>query len=378
VIAVRLGFLSTYPPTQCGLATFTKALASAVDTLPRMATTVVRSVEHPERLEVAGVAGELVAGDRLSQRRAAEVLNSCDVAVIQHEFGIYGGPWGDEVVKVVQALRVPSLVVLHTVLPTPTPVQRGIVEALTGAASAVITMTEAARSRLLAGYRVGSHKVVVIPHGAAPTPDGIASEPRRVLTWGLLGPGKGIEWGVAAMALLRDLDPLPHYLIAGQTHPKVEARDGHAYRDQLRRQARNLGVAHMVSFDANYRPTAELIRLIATAHVALLPYDSTEQETSGVLIEAVAAARPVVATRFPHAVELLADGAGITVRHRDPAAIAEALRRLLTDPESERLAKQAAARAGDALLWPAVASRYAQLALEVSAAGHGVLRRPVR
>jgi glycosyltransferase involved in cell wall biosynthesis len=365
---MRVGFLSTYPPTRCGLATFTKALASAVENQPRTSSVVVRSVERPERLELDGVAGELVAGDRLSQRRAAEVLNRCDVAVIQHEYGIYGGPDGSEVLNVIRALRVPTMVVLHTVLAEPSTAQRQVMEAIVAAAQAVITMTGAARAQLLANYRVAAEKVVIIPHGAAPPPKDVVTVPGRVLTWGLLSPGKGLEWGVAAMAGLLDLDPPPHYLIAGEIHPKVLARDGDVYREQVRRQAEELGVLHMVRFDSSYRPTAELTRLVATAQVVLLPYDSTEQVTSGVLIEAVAAGRPVVATRFPHATELLSGGVGITVPHRDPAAISAALRLVLTDPATERGAHLAARRVGATLLWPAVARRYLEVSRDLMAA----------
>jgi glycosyltransferase involved in cell wall biosynthesis len=364
---MRVGFLSTYPPTQCGLATFTKALATAVDGEPQASSVVVRSVESPERLALDGVAAELVAGDRLSQRRAAEALNGCDVAIIQHEYGIYGGVDGVEVLNVMRALRVPAVVVLHTVLADPTPGQRQTLEAVLAAAKAVVTMTGAARSRLLANYRVPAQKVAVIPHGAAPGPKDVDPVPGRVLTWGLLGPGKGLEWGIAAMAQIADLVPTPHYLIAGEIHPKVLARDGDVYRQQLRRQAEDLGIGHLVTFDSTYRPTSELTRLIATAQVVLLPYDSTEQVTSGVLIEAVAVGRPVVATRFPHAVELLTDGVGITVPHKDPTAIAAALRRVLTDPDTELRARETATRVGAKLLWPAVARRYLALAEELLA-----------
>jgi len=169
------------------------------------------------------------------------------------------------------------------------------------------------------------------------------------------------------MAQLTDLVPTPHYLIAGEIHPKVLARDGDVYRQQLRRQAEELGVGHMVGFDSTYRSTEELTRMIATAQVVLLPYDSTEQVTSGVLIEAVAVGRPVVATRFPHAVELLTDGLGFTVPHKDPMAMAGALRQVLTDPGTERRARATAKRVGASLLWPAVARRYVELARELVA-----------
>ncbi len=365
---MRIGLLSTFPPTQCGLATFTKSLSTAISAQRGARAVVVRSVEQPERLSLDGVIGELAFGDHLSQRRAAELLNGCDVAIIQHEYGIYGGDDGAELLQVIRALRVPAVVVLHTVLTDPSAGQRNVLERVLAAASAVVTMTRAARDRLMANYRVEPHKIRVIPHGAPATPTDITPVPGRVLTWGLLGPGKGLEWGVAAMALLRDLDPAPNYLVAGEIHPKVLARDGDAYRDGLRAQADRLGVGEMIQFDTTYRPTEELTKLVATAQVVLLPYDSTEQVTSGVLIEAVAAGRPVVATRFPHAVELLADGVGITVPHRDPQAIAEALRRVLTDATVERRAHLSALEVAATLHWPAVARSYLQLARDLIAA----------
>lgn len=337
---------------------------------------MVRSVEEPEHLHLPGVRAELVAGDRLSCRRAAEALNRCDVAVIQHEYGIYGGPDGDEVLEVMEALSVPTIVVLHTVLANPSPGQREVLEAVMASADAVVTMTDAARARLLANYSVDPRVVVVIPHGAAPALAEVAgrgTDGPRILTWGLLGPGKGIEWAVEAMASLRDVKPTPHYLVAGETHPKVVAREGEKYREGLSRRAEELGISHMVRFDATYRPTEEIPALIASADIVLLPYDSTEQVTSGVLVEAVAAGRPVVATEFPHAVELLSDGVGVTVPHKDPAAIAAALRELLTSPDAAAAMQAAAAHAATSLSWSTVAGRYLSLAQGIRA---GRIRQP--
>ena len=154
-----------------------------------------------------------------------------------------------------------------------------------------------------------------------------------MLTWGLIGPGKGIEWGIEAMAALADLYPTPRYVVAGQTHPKVLLRDGEAYRERLKAQVAALELGAHVSFDSRYRDNVALGELVDAADVVLLPYDSTDQVTSGVLIEAVAARKPVVATRFPHAIELLGNGAGLLVPQKNPAAIAAALRTLLTDRE---------------------------------------------
>ena len=206
----------------------------------------------------------------------------------------------------------------------------------------------------------------MIPHGApdlATVPaEGPSGSAPVILTWGLLGEGKGIEWGIEAMAQLRDLVPAPSYLITGQTHPRVLERHGERYRRDLAARAGRLGVQDSVRFDARYLGSAELHGLIRAADVVLLPYDSREQVTSGVLIEAVAAGRPVVSTGFPHARELLSGGAGLIVGRRDPAAIAAALRRVLTEPGlADGMTAAARALAPD-LLWSAVATRYREAA----------------
>ena len=207
-------------------------------------------------------------------------------------------------------------------------------------------------------------KVCVIAHGVLPgrqAQAGPGDGPLTILTWGLLGPGKGIEWGIEAMAMLRDLTPMPRYLIAGQTHPKVLLHQGETSRDRLREQVRQtqLGLGGLRQPLPGRRRLAALVQ---AADVVLLPYDSTDQVTSGVLIKAVAAGKPVVATRFPHARELLAGGAGMVVPHRDPAAIAAALRSMITRGDMMETMAAAAAAAAPRLRWPAVADQYRWLA----------------
>jgi glycosyltransferase involved in cell wall biosynthesis len=294
------------------------------------------------------------------------VLNSFDVVIVQHEYGIYGGPDGQEILSLLDALSVPTIVVLHTVLAHPSPRQRAVLDGVIAAASAVVTMTNTARSRLLDRYGIPAEKVSVIPHGAADnrataSVAGVARRP-MVLTWGLLGPGKGIEHAIDAMAMLRGRGLYANYQVAGQTHPRVLDRDGEAYRQALMARARDRDVADRVHFDARFLPAADLGQLIGGADVVLLPYDSLEQVTSGVLIEAVAAGKPVVSTCFPHAVELLGGGAGLLVGRQDPGGIERALQRVLTEPGlSARMSRCSADLAPD-LLWPAVARSYRELA----------------
>jgi glycosyltransferase involved in cell wall biosynthesis len=183
----------------------------------------------------------------------------------------------------------------------------------------------------------------------------------------LLGEGKGIEWAIDAMAQLKDVRPRPRYLIAGRTHPKVAALEGERYRDMLIRRSWATGVAASVTFDDSYRDVPSLTRLIQRAAVVVLPYDSRDQVTSGVLVDAIAAGRPVVATAFPHAVELLSSGAGLVVPHENPAALAHALRRVLTEPDLSADMTEEAERLAPQLGWQAVARRYAHLAAQVVA-----------
>jgi polysaccharide biosynthesis protein PslF len=363
----RFSILSTYPPTPCGLATFSAALARGL-TANGADVTIVRLADGPPS-ESTRVIGELVNGSPTSVAACAEMLNQSDVAVIQHEYGIYGGVDGDEVVDVMDGLRVPSIVIAHTILKDPTPHQRSVLEALAARADQVIVMSEAASQRLCGGFDIDRRKVATIPHGATiPTDTSTVRRGRpTVLTWGLLGPGKGIERVIEAMGSLSDLAGRPRYLVAGQTHPKVLAADGEAYRDARMEQARRSGVADSVYFDTGYRSVAMLNALIQSAAVVVLPYDSTDQVTSGVLVDAVASGRPVVATAFPHAVELLASGAGIVVGHDDPDALASALRRVLTQPRLAGAMAAEARRLAPEMAWPVVGSAYLRLAHQVLA-----------
>jgi len=357
------GILSTYPPTACGLATFSAALARGLEANGATAG-VVRLADGTVSTDPR-VLAEMTNGAPASLAEAAEVLDDCDIVIVQHDYGLYGGADGEEVVEVLRRLTVPSIVVAHTVLADPTDHQRQVLEAVAEAASAVVVMALTARRRLCSVFEVDAAKVTMIPHGAAtPGPLEHSGRPGRplLLTWGLIGPGKGIEWAIDAMAGLRDLSPRPRYVVAGRTHPKVVASEGEVYRDMLVQRAWASGVAPSVTFDSAYRDLGSLTSLVQSASVVVLPYDSRDQVTSGVLVDAIAAGRPVVATGFPHAVEMLSSGAGIVVPHGDPVALGAALRRVLTEPGLAAAMEAEAARLAPALGWPAVAAQYVTLA----------------
>ena len=317
------------------------------------------------------------------------------MAIIQHEYGIFGGRDGADILDVLAEVRVPVISVLHTVLTTPTPNQRRVLAGVVAASSVVVTMTQTARQRLLDGWDVDPGMVMVIAHGAE---DNRAPElgPRRhdplggrgrlraqddalpptptvrrptILTWGLLGPGKGIEWAIEAMAGLADLDPRPRYEVVGETHPRVVEWAGEAYREGLEAQVADLGLGDHVAFDGRYLDGPTLRTIVRAADIILLPYDSRDQVTSGVLTEAVVAGKPVVSTSFPHAVELLSSGAGLLVPQGDADAISGALRTLLTDPVLTAEMAATSRSLAPSLLWPAVAEQYIAVGEDLVAEG---------
>lgn len=360
-----VGIVSTYPPTACGLATFTASLVRHLQQSPRSpAVGVLRVTDTPLPQSPPEVVGQLLTGRRGAVQQAALSLDGADLVIVQHEYGIFGGDCGADVLDLLAALRAPTVVVTHTVLSRPTARQQAVLASVAAAADVVVAMSGVARQRLVECYGADPAKTLVVPHGAVIDTSGpapLSGGRPTLLSWGLLGPGKGIEWALDALAGLADLQPRPRYIVAGQTHPKVRERDGEGYRRALLRQVAELGLSGSVVFDGRYYPPSALLGMIREADVVVLPYESTEQVTSGVLVDALACGRPVVATAFPHAVELLSGGAGLVVEHREPRALAAALRRVLTEPGlAQRLAVEAT-RVAARFAWPTVAEQYLAL-----------------
>ena len=367
------GFVSSYPPTRCGLATFTESLATAIAERGADEARIVRVLDEPSapsegRFSTRSVIAELIGGDPASIESSVRALNGLDIVVVQHEYGIYGGPDGEEVIALLSALTAPTIVVLHTVLDQPTAGQKSVLERVAALATSVVVMTEAAHEILGRRFDVDMSKVTVIPHGVSTTLGSIERKSvagKRVLTWGLIGPGKGLEWGIRAMAELRDLDA--EYLIVGKTHPKVVLHEGEAYRERLQRIVAELDLADAVTFVNTYPNQEELAAFVSSADVVLLPYDSRSQVTSGVLVEAVSAGKPVVSTAFPHSIELLSSGAGLLVEHENPGSIARGLRAVLQENGRAMAMADAASRVSFEASWADVAGRYRELVASILA-----------
>ncbi|MEY3806385.1 MAG: hypothetical protein RIR69_1197 [Actinomycetota bacterium] len=363
-----VAILSTFPPTQCGLATFAAALAGGLQDVGVTNVGIIPVIDSPVIHTDSRVVAQLHPESLQSRVEVARCVNSFDYLVIQHEFGIFGGNDGDDLLALLEDVFVPTIVTLHTVPLLPSDGQRHVLETLARRADVLIAMSDAARARFVELYDVDSQKVLTIPHGATVPPPAELPHggPVSLLTWGLLGPGKGVEWVIDALAMAPELRGKVTYTVAGETHPKVFQRQGEQYRNMLKRRAEYLGVEDMVYFDNQYRSVQELLELIQKFHCVVLPYDSHDQITSGVLVDAVVAGRPVIATEFPHAVELTARGVGLVVPHKDPVSMAHAIRQVVNQPRILSAMANATVPIAAEHSWTSVASKYAYIGLALT------------
>jgi len=367
----RIAFLGGYLPRLCGIATFTHDLCEAVATAAPASQCFAGAVndrldayEYPPRVRF-----ELDEKDLDSYRRAADFLNfnNADVLCVQHEFGIYGGPAGSHLLALLKEVRMPVVTTLHTVLREPNAAQRKVMEELLRRSDRLVVMARKGADILREVYGVPDTKVDVIPHGIPDMPFidssfykaqlGVAGR-MVLLTFGLLGPGKGIEYVVEALPEIVRRHPNVVYLVLGATHPHLVARDGESYRLGLERLAEDLGVKEHVIFYNRFVSLEDLKEFIGATDIYLTPYLNETQITSGTLAYVFGAGKAVVSTPFWHAQELLADGRGILVPFRDSHAVAEGVCAFLEDPVRLRDTRKTAYELGREMIWPAVALRF--------------------
>ncbi len=367
----RIAFLADYLPRLCGIATFTHDLCESVAAAAPEADCFVGAVndraegyDYPQRVRF-----EFLEKDLDSYRRAADFLNfnNADILCVQHEFGIYGGPAGSHLLALLKEVRMPVVTTLHTILRDPNPSQRQVMLELAQRSDRLVVMAQKGAEILRDTYRVSDSKIDIIPHGIPDMPFVDSSfykpqfgvEGRKVLfTFGLLGPGKGIEHVIEALPEIVRRHPNVVYLVLGATHPQLVAREGERYRLTLERLADDRGVKDHVIFYNRFVSSEDLREFIGATDIYLTPYLNEAQVTSGTLAYVFGAGKAVVSTPYWHAQELLANGRGSLVPFRDPAAIATAVNDLLSDPQKLEKIQFDAYAMGREMIWSATASRY--------------------
>lgn len=367
----RIAFLGGFTPRLCGIATFTHDLCEAIaESAPASTCFSVAVNDLPEGYDYPSrVRFELDQMDLDSYRRAADFLNfdNAELLSVQHEFGIYGGPAGSHLLALLKEVRMPVVTTLHTILREPNDDQALVMDELIRRSDRLVVMARKGADILRETYGAPDDKVDIIPHGIPDLPFADSEaykvqfgvEGRTVLlTFGLLGPGKGIEYAIEALPEIIERHPNVVYLVLGATHPHLIASEGENYRLSLERLADSLGVKDHVIFYNRFVSLDDLKEFIGATDIYITPYLNEAQITSGTLAYVFGAGKAVVSTPYWHAQELLAEGRGALVPFRDSKAIAEAVCSYLSDPERLLVTRKKAYELGRSTIWPAVAGSY--------------------
>ena len=388
---MRIAFVSTYPPRRCGIATFTADLIRAIREADPRTQCRVAAIDERSTVRAYGseVRWRIRQGGPVSYMAAAREIDrsNADVVCVQHEFGLYGhwkgggyigdqwieGTYEDHLTPFLEELKKPALVTLHTVLPEPSPSIRDAVRSIAEAAHGLVVMAETAVDILRDVYGVAA-KPTVIPHGMPHIePKGrrrlkakLDLDGRQIIsTFGLVGPGKGLEYVIQAMPAVvqRHADAL--YLIAGQTHPELLRQRGEEYRNRLIEMVDRLGLADHVVFLNEYLEQSDITDHLLATDVYVTPYLDPNQITSGTLSYALGAGKAVVSTPYLHAKEALADGRGILVDFRSPEQLGEAMNRILDDPAEKAELERRAYEYANQATWPKTGQRFLDVMREL-------------
>lgn len=367
--------LGTYPPKQCGIATFSKDLRDNLELTGRRVLIAAVSDEEYSYNYPVEVIMELRQHHIEDYELSARLINAnpeLDLIIVQHEYGIYGGADGEYVLNLAGSLKKPFMVVAHTVLPQPSPNQLRVLKELAGQAAAVVCMSTRSARLLSSVFSVPAGKIFLIHHGVPVFPKqdretlkalyGLQGN-KIITTFGLIGPGKGLENGIRAMSQILPKHPHIHYLIAGQTHPMLLKREGESYRNMLQDLIDELNLKGHVSFVNRFLSLDELSDYLSMSDIYLSPYPNMNQAVSGTMAFALGCGRAIVSTPYEYALEMLQGGKrGVLALSPRPDHLALALSKVLDDEQVQTGLEINAERMGKRMLWPYVAEQYGLLA----------------
>lgn len=377
----RVAFVGSYPPRECGIGTFTYDVVSSYDAIdPSRLSTVIALNDDGQMYDYdlhdyqGRVRYQIESDDLETYLEVADQINRSRVQIvnIQHEYGLFGGEFGEYVIEFMRRLEKPIVVTMHTVLPHPDGKFKDVTQTMLNEAAAVVVLARAAVPMILDNYDLPAERIHVIPHGIPvfTRKESIRRRTKKLLglgerpllsTFGLIGPSKAIEYVIQALPAIAEKQPNVLYLVIGETHPHVRAKEGEAYRNSLVQLAKDLGVHRHVRFNNRFLSNSELIRYLAATDVYIMAYLNRDQIVSGTLAYAVGCGKAVVATPFVYAQEMLSDGRGIIVPFKDPHAIGAGVNSLLGDRKKLLQMEERAYKFSRPMTWPNVARMYLEL-----------------
>lgn len=371
----NVAFLSTYPPRECGIATFTQDLARELDKIKLLSKPKVIAVSNNDYRYSDRVIMELWQHDKESYISTAKAINNLNIEllVIEHEYGIFGGEDGEYILDLVDNLQIPTITTLHTVLPNPSAKQKEILKHLGDKSAKVVTMAKNTKPILQRVYDIDSSKIEVIHHGVPyrtlesrdklKEKHGVSG--RSVIsTFGLLSPGKGLEYGIEAIAKVAKYHKEIVYLILGQTHPCVKKESGEVYREKLIKMVDRLGIREHVRFVDKYLSKDEIIYYLQLSDIYMTPYLGKDQAVSGTLAYAMGYGKAIVSTPYSYAREMLANGRGFLAEFRDADSLAGHIRYILDNPQVKEEMEKRTLSVGRTMMWENIANHYIRLFID--------------
>lgn len=381
---MKLAYIGTYPPRECGIGTFTNNLMHSMVTSSKAKKHTVegfvvalndqeQTYDYPEEVKLT-----IRQEHQRDYLKAAKFINlsGADACILEHEFGIFGGQSGVYILPLLYRLNIPLIVTLHTVLKTPSYNEKAVLQEICKMAHKVVVMSHKAIEFLTTIYRVDEKKIEYIEHGV---PDlqfnhkqskkEFNLEDRKfLLTFGLLSRNKGIETVINALPAVVKKHPKVLYLVLGKTHPHVLRQAGEEYRTYLQRLVKNLQLDNHVMFLNDFVNQEELFKYLSASDIYITPYLNEAQITSGTLAYAVGAGSAVISTPYWHATELLTDGRGRLFDFGDSTELAKILMELLDNPGKLKKLREKAYEYGRTITWPRSGAKYVALARELVAA----------
>lgn len=371
---LNIAFLSTIPPRECGIATFTQDIIDAIDLNGVVNTNVIAVNNSVQRDYSDKVIYEINQKDQNDYIELAHKLNNSniDILVIEHEYGIYGGDHGDYILDLVNNINIPVITTLHTILTEPNDKQKSIIKALSDKSAKIITMAKNTSKLLQTIYEVPAYKIEVIHHGVpvklVPARQSLKNkfgykDKQLISTFGLLSPGKGIEYAIEALSKIATIEKNILYLILGKTHPDQK---NEAYREKLEALVIEHHLEENVKFVNKYLTKDEIIEYLQMSDIYMTPYLSKDQAVSGTLAYAVGYGRAIISTPYLYAKEMLSEERGLLAEFENSDSLFKCMKYILQNPNEKLRMEKNTIKLGKTMYWNVVAKKYTDVFFKIT------------